>query len=125
MVHFNTISSTFGRVPKHRDENTWLPSRLAHCPAIVQITLSSAKFSLSIRVTERFRTEWNETVPQLFNVYYASKRVRILLDAKVKAVYDCVGCFIFISLVLQSFWHQVGVLIKSGFDIRDSFICPY
>ena len=45
--------------------------RFPNSPAIAQITLSSSKFCLSL-IGECFRTLWNETSLQSFNVFYDS-----------------------------------------------------
>jgi hypothetical protein len=47
----------------------WLP----HSPAIVQILLSSVKFSLSLS-EDYFCALQNDILLQLFNVFYASKK---------------------------------------------------
>jgi hypothetical protein len=58
-----------------------------HSPAIAQITLSSVNLCLSLRQVHCFCALGNDTIFQLFNVFYASRKFLYLLPINFHASY--------------------------------------
>jgi len=66
--------------------------------AIVHITVTSVKLHLLLNEVNCFCVVWNDTFPQSFNVFCASKRFLYFISLKINS-YAFLGYFIFLLLV--------------------------
>jgi hypothetical protein len=95
-----------------------------HSPAIVEITLSTVKLSLS--EADWFRALWSVTLLQSFNVFYASKTCLYFVKNKPSCLLAFWG-FVFLLLVFHMLLGpNIRFILKmdSDSDVRDVLSAP-
>ena len=97
-----------------------------HSPAIAQLTLGSVKLCLSLREVHCFCVLGNDTILQLFNVFYASRKCLYFITNKFSRFLRLRGYFMFsllgISYKVLETWRPFTV--KTDSEVRDHSVGP-
>jgi len=97
-----------------------------HSPAIAQITLGSVKLCLSLRQVQCFCALGNDTILQLFNVFYASKKCLYFITNKYSCFLHLRDYFMFLLLGISYKVLQTYKLftVKTDSEVCDHSVGP-
>ena len=107
------------------NEMTWLLILLLNCAGIMQVTLSSGNFCLSLSEVHLFCPLWKKTLLLTPNLFCSSKNAYIFIATNFNAFYAFWSHTVFLLLLFYELFEPWKCFtLKMDSDVCDGFIGP-